>query len=60
MPGEITLLLKPKEDIYPWVKLDSKYIGIRVSGKEEVCSLIIQALIRALRGYIIGKHIWKR
>ena len=40
MPGEITLLLKPKEDIYPWVKLDSKYIGIRVSGKEEVCSLI--------------------
>lgn len=40
MPGEITLLLKPKEDIYSWVKLDSKYIGIRVSGKKEVCSLI--------------------
>ena len=40
MPGEITLLLRPKEDIYPWVKLDSKYVGIRVSGKEEVCTLI--------------------
>ena len=40
MPGEITLLLKPKEGIYPWVKLDSKYIGIRVSGKKEVCKLI--------------------
>ena len=40
MPGEITLLLRPKEDLYPWVSLNSKYIGIRVSGKKEVCQLI--------------------
>ena len=40
MPGEITLLLKPKENLYPWVKLNSKYIGVRVSAKKEVRSLI--------------------
>ena len=40
MPGEITILVRPKEGLYPWVTLNSKYIGIRVSGKEEVCQLI--------------------
>lgn len=40
MPGEITLLLKPKKNLYPWVTLNSKYIGIRVSGKKEVCDFI--------------------
>lgn len=40
MPGEITILVKPREEIYPWVKLNSKYIGIRVSAKEEVSTLI--------------------
>lgn len=40
MPGEITLLLKPKKNLFPWVTLNSKYIGIRVSRKKEVCDLI--------------------
>lgn len=40
MPGEITILVKSKDNLYPWVKLNSKYIGIRVSGKKEVCDLI--------------------
>lgn len=40
MPGEITLLIKPKENLFPWVTLNSKYIGIRVSGKKEVCQMI--------------------
>ena len=40
MPGEITLLLRPKNNLYSWVTLNSKYIGIRVSGKKEVCDLI--------------------
>ena len=39
-PGELTILVKPKEDVYPWVKLDSKYIGIRVPNSKEVCLLI--------------------
>ena len=40
MPGEITILVKPKENLFPWVTLNSKYIGIRISGKKEVCQLI--------------------
>lgn len=40
MPGEITILVKPMENLYPWVTLNSKYIGLRVSGKKEVCELI--------------------
>jgi len=40
MPGEITLLLKPKAGLYPWVTLGSKYIGIRVPDYKEVCDLI--------------------
>ena len=40
MPGEITLLLKPKEGLYPWVTLNSAYIGIRVPDYREVCEMI--------------------
>ena len=40
MPGEITLLLKPKKDLYSWVTLGSEYIGIRVPGSKDVCDLI--------------------
>lgn len=40
MPGEITLLLKPKAHLPHWVTLNSKYLGVRVAGKEEVCDLI--------------------
>lgn len=40
MPGEITLLLKPVDGLYPWVTLNSEYIGIRVPDYKEVCSLI--------------------
>lgn len=40
MPGEITLLLRPKDELYPWVTLNSKYIGIRVPNSKEVCDLI--------------------
>ena len=40
MPGEITLLLKPKESLYPWVTLNSPYIGIRIAGLLKVGELI--------------------
>lgn len=40
MPGEITLLLPPKSGIAPWIRLDSPYIGVRVSGSEEVSAMI--------------------
>lgn len=40
MPGEITILVKPKDHLYEWVTLNSKYIGIRVPDYEEVCMLI--------------------
>jgi L-threonylcarbamoyladenylate synthase len=40
LPGEITLLLKPKKGLYPWVTLGSKYIGIRVPNSKDVCDLI--------------------
>lgn len=40
MPGEITILVKYHDNLFPWVHLNSKYIGIRVSGKKEVCDLI--------------------
>ena len=40
MPGEITLLLKPKDHLYPWVKLNSEYIGVRVPDYDEVRKLI--------------------
>lgn len=40
VPGEITLLLKPKNNLFPWVTLNSSTIGIRVSGLKEVGELI--------------------
>ena len=40
MPGEITLLLKPKEHLYSWVTLNSPYIGIRIAGLLKVGELI--------------------
>ncbi|MGN1295522.1 MAG: L-threonylcarbamoyladenylate synthase [Bacilli bacterium] len=40
MPGEITLLLKPKEHLFPWVTLHSSYIGIRIAGLLQVGELI--------------------
>lgn len=30
MPGEITLLLKAKDDVNPWVDLNTKKIGVRI------------------------------
>ena len=40
MPGEITILVEPKKDLYPWVTLNSKYIGIRVPNSSDVRNLI--------------------
>lgn len=40
LPGEITLLLKPKKELFPWVTLNSEYIGIRVPNSLEVCEMI--------------------
>lgn len=40
MPGEITILVKPKNDLYSWVTLNSKYIGIRVPNSDDVRDLI--------------------
>ncbi|MDD6302652.1 MAG: L-threonylcarbamoyladenylate synthase [Bacillales bacterium] len=40
MPGEITILVKPKEGIYSWVTLNSDYIGIRVPDYKEVREMI--------------------
>ena len=40
LPGELTLLLKPKVDLFPWVTMRSKYIGIRVPNSNEVCQMI--------------------
>ncbi len=40
MPGPITLLLKPKENLYPWVTLSSPTIGIRVPDFKKLQDLI--------------------
>lgn len=40
LPGEITILIKPREDLYSWVTLNSKYIGIRVPNSKDVCNMI--------------------
>lgn len=40
MPGPITLLLKPKEDLFPWVILNSSTIGVRVPGMKELRQFI--------------------
>lgn len=39
-PGELTILVKPQKDLFPWVTLNSKYIGIRVPDSKEVCDMI--------------------
>ena len=39
-PGELTILVKPQDDLYPWVTLKSKYIGIRIPNSKEVCNMI--------------------
>ena len=40
LPGKITLLMKVREDVEPWVTLGSQTIGIRVPDKKEVRDLI--------------------
>lgn len=40
MPGPITVLLKPKKDLYAHVTLNSGKIGVRVPGLENLCNLI--------------------
>ncbi len=42
MPGEITILVPPREHLDSWITLNSKYIGIRISGMKEVSQLIDQ------------------
>lgn len=42
MPGEITILVPPREHLDSWITLNSKYIGIRISGMKEVSKLIDQ------------------
>ena len=39
-PGELTILVKPKNDLYSWVTLNSKYIGIRIPNSKDVCDMI--------------------
>ena len=39
-PGELTILVKPNKDLYPWVTLNSNYIGIRVPDSKDVCEMI--------------------
>ena len=39
-PGELTILVQPQKDLFPWVTLNSKYIGIRVPDSKEVCDMI--------------------
>jgi L-threonylcarbamoyladenylate synthase len=48
MPGEITILVKPKKNIYPWVSLDSKYIGVRVPDHQELLDLLNEVEIPLL------------
>lgn len=39
-PGELTILVKPQNDLFPWVTLNSKYIGLRVPNSINVCDMI--------------------
>ena len=39
-PGELTILVQPQKDLFPWVTLNSKYIGIRVPDSKAVCDMI--------------------
>lgn len=40
MPGAITILVKPKDDLSPWMTLNSPFIGIRIPGSKLVLDLI--------------------
>lgn len=40
MPGEITILFPTKEGLYPWLTLNQKTVGIRISADENVRLLI--------------------
>ncbi len=40
MPGEITLLLRPRKGIPSWVTLDSPFIGIRIPNDQNVRDMI--------------------
>ena len=40
MPGEITVLVKPRKNIPSWMTLGSPYIGIRIPNSPEVLDLI--------------------
>lgn len=39
-PGELTLLLKPKTNVFPWVNLGSDKIGVRIPNHNYALSLI--------------------
>ena len=40
MPGEITILFPTKEGLYPWLTLNQKTVGIRISNSDSVRELI--------------------
>lgn len=40
MPGELTLLLTPKDDIFPWISLNTKKIGVRIPNHKYALNLI--------------------
>ena len=40
MPGEITILFPTKEGLYPWLTLNQKTVGIRISNSDSVRKLI--------------------
>lgn len=40
MPGEVTFLFPVKEGIYPWINLNHKTVGIRISASKDVRNLI--------------------
>lgn len=42
MPGEITLLLKAKEDVPSWVTHGTGIIGIRVPADEDICEMLLK------------------
>ncbi len=40
MPGELTILLRPKQNIYPWVSLNTCKIGIRIPKHDYTIKLL--------------------
>ena len=40
MPGEVTFLFPVKEGLYPWINLNHKTVGIRISASRNVRDLI--------------------